>query len=350
MNNRERIDKLNAERKLAFDEWKELLSAWTPEEQEYAAVLARGIARKKFGSQVFVRGIVEFSNICRNDCFYCGIRKSNTKAERYRLTPEEILACCRAGYEYGFRTFVLQSGEDAFFTAEKMADIVKKIKTNHPDCAVTLSAGERTREEYQLWFDAGADRYLLRHESADESYYRRIHPENLSLPNRMRCLNDLKDIGYQTGCGFMAGAPYQKAEHLAADMMFLTSFQPHMVGIGPFIPHCDTPFRDQKPGSPDQTLFLLSLCRILLPDILLPATTALGSLVPGGREKGILAGANVIMPNISPMEVRNKYFLYNNKNAADGAGPVNCPDLQKSLNAIGYEIRITRGDYGETLC
>ena len=350
MNNRERIDELNRTRSLPREQWTKLLSSWDSGDREYAAELARSIAQQHFGRAIYVRGIVEFSNICRNDCLYCGIRRSNTQVSRYRLSPQEILECCEAGYHYGFRTFVLQSGEDKGFSVECLAETVHEIKRRFPDCAATLSVGELSREEYQRLFDAGADRYLLRHETADETHYGRLHPAELSWKNRMRCLHDLKEIGYQTGCGFMVGSPFQKPEHLAADMVFLHDFQPHMIGIGPFIPHKDTPFRAYPAGSVELTLFLLSLCRIMLPDVLLPATTALGTLDPEGREKGVLAGANVIMPNLSPMEVRRNYLLYNNKNSVDMQTELCRSDLQRRLEKIGYGIKAVRGDYGEKTC
>jgi len=348
--NEARIDRLNAEKCLPREEWTALLSTWTDSDREYAAGIARELAVARFGKHVFVRGIVEFSNICRNDCLYCGIRKSNLKLERYRLTGAEILACCDAGYRYGFRTFVLQSGEDATCSPERLASLVRAIKEKHSDCAVTLSVGELDRADYQMLFDAGADRYLLRHETADPGHYARLHTPNQSWERRMQCLRDLKDIGFQTGCGFMVGSPYQTPETLAKDMEFITEFRPAMIGIGPFIPHCDTPFAEMPAGRVDLTLFLLSLCRILHPDVLLPATTALGTLDPVGREKGILAGANVIMPNLSPEEVRAKYMLYDNKTAVDVETHVTRSDLQARLRKIGYAVKVGRGDYGETPC
>ena len=345
-----RIDRLNAEKRLPHEEWTALLSTWDDSDRAYAAGIARGLADARFGHNVFVRGIVEFSNVCRNDCLYCGIRKSNLKCERYRLTEAEIVACCDAGYEYGFRTFVLQSGEDASWPPNRLAALIRTLKTNHPDCAVTLSVGELERDEYQLLFDAGADRYLLRHETADPEHYAKLHTPVQSWARRMRCLRDLKEIGFQTGCGFMVGSPYQTPDTLAKDMEFITEFRPAMIGIGPFIPHCDTPFKDEPAGSVELTLFLLSLCRILHPDVLLPATTALGTMDPAGREKGVLAGANVIMPNLSPEQVRAKYMLYNNKTAVDVDTHITTSDLQARLRKIGYTIKVSRGDYGETLC
>lgn len=347
MNNTELIDKLNISKELSREEWVRLISSCSDEDRSYAAQIARGIAAERFGNKIYIRGIVEFSNVCKNDCLYCGIRRSNSGLSRYRLTKEEILACCDEGYEYGFRTFVLQSGEDAFYTAQVIADIVADIKQAHPDCAVTLSLGEKEREEYQMMFDAGADRYLLRHETADRAHYEKLHPKEMSWEHRMKCLSDLKEIGYQVGAGMMVGSPYQTVCHLAEDMEFLGKFRPHMVGIGPFIPHKDTPFRGASSGSFRLTLFLLSLIRIMLPDVLLPATTALGTIDPKGREQGVLAGANVIMPNLSPTAVRKKYMLYDNK-ICTGDESAQCRRcLEGRMKSIGYEIEISRGDYRE---
>lgn len=347
MTNIERIDCLFDEKNLPYAEWVSLLSAWDAGDRAYAAAMACKIAQQRFGKNIYIRGIIEFSNFCKNDCLYCGIRHSNQNADRYRLTKEEILSCCDLGYSYGFRTFVLQSGEDAWFTTKRMVDIVWSIKERYQDCAVTLSIGELSRGSYQELFDAGVDRYLLRHETADKEHYGRLHPVELSFDNRMRCLRDLKEIGYQTGCGYMVGSPWQTAECLAKDMEFICAFKPEMIGIGPFIPHKDTPFADKAAGTLERTLFLLSLCRIAQPNVLLPATTALGTIHPCGRELGVLAGANVIMPNISPTAVRNKYMLYDNKNSVDLATDITRTDLQKRMASIGYGIAVTRGDYEE---
>ena len=257
-----------------------------------------------YGHDIYIRGLIEFTNYCKNDCLYCGIRRSNKNAERYRLSKDDIMLCCHEGYDLGFRTFVLQGGEDPYYTDEKMVDIISSIKTEFPDCALTLSVGEKTHESYKAFFDAGADRYLLRHETANPMHYSKLHPSGLSWQNRINCLYDLKSIGYQVGCGFMVGSPYQTAEDLAQELIFLKKLKPHMVGIGPFIAHHDTPFRDEKSGTMELTLFMLGLIRLTLPYVLLPSTTALGTIHPLGREKGILAGANVIMPNLSPVSVR----------------------------------------------
>lgn len=309
--------------------------------------LAQKTAQKSFGRQIFVRGLIEFTNYCKNDCYYCGIRRSNKNAARYRLTQEEILECCRAGYGLGFRTFVLQGGEDYFYSDEDIAAIVRAIKAQHPDCAVTLSIGERSRKTYALWKQAGADRYLLRHETADCTHYAKLHPAELSAANRQQCLYTLKELGYQAGAGFMVGSPYQTAENLADDLMFLQKLRPQMIGIGPFIPHHDTPFKDEPAGSVELTLVLLAVLRLLFPHVLLPATTALGTLAPGGRLLGIKAGANVIMPNLSPQNVRGKYLLYDNKlhTGAEAAEALN--ELQREVASIGYRIVSDRGDYTE---
>lgn len=309
--------------------------------------LAQKTAQKSFGRQIFVRGLIEFTNYCKNDCYYCGIRRSNKNAARYRLTQEEILECCRAGYGLGFRTFVLQGGEDYFYSDEDIAAIVRAIKAQHPDCAVTLSIGERSRKTYALWKQAGADRYLLRHETADFAHYAKLHPAELSAANRQQCLYTLKELGYQAGAGFMVGSPCQTAENLADDLMFLQKLRPHMIGIGPFIPHHDTPFKDEPAGSVELTLVLLAVLRLLFPHVLLPATTALGTLAPGGRLLGIKAGANVIMPNLSPQNVRGKYLLYDNKlhTGAEAAEALN--ELQREVASIGYRIVSARGDYTE---
>lgn len=302
-------------------------------------------AKEIYGNQVYIRGLIEFTNYCRNDCYYCGIRRSNACADRYRLTEEEILSCTDNGYALGFRTFVLQGGEDPFFTDEKICTLVQKIKKRHPDCAVTLSIGEKSKESYRKYFDAGAERYLLRHETADEAHYRRLHPKELELSNRMRCLYDLKEIGYQVGCGFMVGSPGQTVETLYEDLQFIRKLKPHMVGIGPFIPQKDTPFAAETAGTMEETLRLLSIVRLLHPHVLLPATTALGTIHPLGREKGIQAGANVVMPNLSPVAVREKYKLYDNK-ICTGDEAAECRYcMENRMKSIGYEVAVSRGDY-----
>jgi biotin synthase len=341
---KELIDRLNEEKRLSHEEWITLLTDFDADDMNYAARLARNIADIHYGRDIYIRGIVEFSNYCRNDCLYCGIRCSNKNVSRYRLTKEEITHCCDDGYGLGFRTFVLQSGEDRYYTIDVLSDIIADIKKSHPDCAVTLSIGELEKEEYRQLFDAGADRYLLRQETADEAHYGRLHPKSLSFSHRMKCLENLKEIGFQTGCGFMAGSPFQTKENVAEDMEFMCGFKPHMIGIGPFIPHKDTPFRDYPQGTLENTLFYLSLCRIMLPKVLLPATTALGTINPKGREMGILAGANVVMPNLSPVNVRKKYMLYDNKicTGDEAAECIRC--MKTRIEAIGYQVISDRGD------
>ena len=338
------IDKLAKSHSLTLEEYRYLIDHRTPEAAEKLAALAVKVRQEIYGNAVFIRGLIEVSNICKNDCLYCGIRNGNRSCQRYRLTPEEILSCCAEGYELGFRTFVLQGGEDGWFTDARLCQLLGAIKEQFPDCAVTLSLGERSRESYQRLYDAGADRYLLRHETADNIHYGKLHPSELTLENRMRCLQDLKDIGYQVGCGFMVGSPHQTSAELAKDLKFFEEFQPDMCGIGPFIPHKDTVFASEPAGTLELTTYLLSIIRLIKPNILLPATTALGTIDPIGREKGILAGANVVMPNLSPVSVRKKYNLYDNK-ATDGAESAQCRDaLAARMESIGYRIVTDRGD------
>lgn len=338
-------DKLREHNTLTRDEFRELLSSRCEESAQYLYSLAREVREAVYGRDVYLRGLIEFTNFCKNDCLYCGIRRSNHSADRYRLTKEQILDCCRVGYELGFRTFVLQGGEDPFYTDERLCDIVRDIKVSYPDCAVTLSVGERSRESYTRLRQSGADRYLLRHETADACHYAKIHPSELSLENRMRCLRDLKELGYQVGCGFMVGSPYQTSDNIITDLEFIRDFKPHMVGIGPFIPHHATPFADQPAGTLELTLYLLSIIRLMLPSVLLPATTALGTIHPRGRELGLLAGANVVMPNLSPTDVRSKYLLYDNK-ICTGDEAAECRRcLERRVESVGYKIVVARGDW-----
>ena len=324
---KELIVRLEKEHSLTEAEYAELI---TGRDGEAAALLAWKAAEKQ--KAVF------------GDAVYCGIRRDNPQAERYRLTPEEILSCADEGYELGFRTFVLQGGEDPAFTDAVLCGIVRALKQRHPDCAVTLSVGERSRESYQALYDAGADRYLLRHETADAGHYAKLHPKEMSFENRMRCLRDLKEIGYQTGTGIMVGSPYQTPEILAKDLKFIGTFRPAMCGIGPFIPHRNTFFRDEPAGTLELTLFLLSVIRLILPEVLLPATTALGTIHPQGRELGIRAGANVVMPNLSPIGVRKKYELYDNK-ICTGEESAQCREcLDARMRSIGYRLVTDRGD------
>ncbi len=306
---------------------------------------AREVVDGIYENKVYIRGLIEFTNYCKNDCLYCGIRRSNAKANRYRLTKEEILDCCKVGYELGFRTFVLQGGEDPYFTDDRICEIVFAIRTTYPDCAITLSIGEKEKESYERYYKAGANRYLLRHETADEAHYQYLHPKELSLAHRKQCLWDLKEIGYQVGCGFMVGSPHQTRDTLYEDLMFIKELQPHMVGIGPFIPQQDTPFAKETAGTMEETLRLLSIIRLIHPHVLLPATTALGTIHPLGREKGIQAGANVVMPNLSPVEVRDKYKLYDNK-ICTGDEAAECRFcMQRRMESIGYEVVTDRGDF-----
>ena len=340
----ELLERLDATRSLAKDEYRYLIEAYTPELAAHAARMAVARRREVYGNAVFVRGLIELSSYCKNDCLYCGLRRSNASAERYRLTPEQILDCCDAGWEMGFRTFVLQGGEDAYLTDERVCELLRRIKAAHPECAVTLSLGERSRESYQALFDAGADRYLLRHETADETHYGKLHPAEMSLAHRMGCLRELKEIGYQVGCGFMVGSPGQTSDTLAADLAFIEELRPAMVGIGPFVPHHSTPFASEPAGTVELTCYLLSLLRLIDPTLNIPSTTALGTIDPRGREKGILAGANVVMPNLSPRDVRKKYELYDNK-ICTGHEAAECHGcLERRMRSVGYEVVVSRGD------
>lgn len=338
------IDKLALTHSLTLSEYEYLIENRTQESADRLRELAVSARREVYGNSVYIRGLIEISNICKNDCIYCGIRCSNKDCERYRLTKEDILSCCDEGYALGFRTFVMQGGEDPHFDDDLLCDIVSSIKGKYPDCAVTLSMGERSRESYERLFAAGADRYLLRHETADAEHYSKLHPSNMSFENRMRCLRDLKDIGFQTGCGFMVGSPYQTYAHIAKDLKFIEEFKPQMCGIGPFIPHKATPFASFSAGTVELTCYLLSIIRLIHPTILLPATTALGSIEEGGREKGILSGANVVMPNLSPMDNRKKYELYNNKLYSSAESAQAKAELEERIKNIGYEVVCHRGD------
>ncbi len=339
------IDKLEQQRSLTLAEYEELILNRSTEAAEYLAGRATAARRSVYGNKVFFRGLIEISNICKNNCRYCGIRAANSNCSRYRLRVEDIFGCCREGYRLGLRTFVLQGGEDPYFTDDVLYSIVHRIKTEFPDCAVTLSLGERSRESYQRLYDAGADRYLLRHETADKRHYDLLHPSDMSFENRLRCLRDLKDIGYQTGCGFMVGSPYQTAADLAKDLKFVEEFKPQMCGIGPFIPQKDTEFASHPAGSAELTCYLLSIIRLIDPAVLLPATTALSTIYENGREFGILSGANVIMPNLSPISVREKYTLYDNKAHTGYEAAESINDLCARLSEIGYEVAVDRGDH-----
>lgn len=338
-------EKLIMNGKLTKEEYTELLKyADDREITELLAGEAVKIRKQYYGDKVFTRGLIEFTNYCKNNCYYCGIRRDNRNVKRYRLTKEDILECCGSGYDLGFRTFVLQGGEDPYYTDERMAEIIKAVKERYPDCALTLSIGEKSYESYLRFREAGADRYLLRHETASEEHYALLHPAEMSLRNRKQCLYHLKELGYQTGAGFMVGSPGQTPESIAEDLIFLKELEPHMVGIGPFIPHHETPFAQEKVGTLEMTLFLLSVIRIILPKVLLPATTALGTIHPGGREMGICVGANVVMPNLSPVKVRKQYELYDNK-ICTGDEAAECRMcLEKRVQSVGYRLVCERGD------
>ena len=339
------IDQIKKEQTIHREQLQALLETTDEQAISYLRDTARKVADDIYGKQVFIRGLIEFTNYCKNDCIYCGIRRSNSNAQRYRLTEEEILFCCANGYELGFRTFVLQGGEDPYFTDERICNIVAKIKQDYPDCAVTLSIGEKDKASYQAFYDAGADRYLLRHETADEAHYQSLHPTEMSFQHRIQCLYDLKEIGYQVGCGFMVGSPGQTVDTLYEDLMFIKKLQPHMVGIGPFIPQKDTPFGQEPAGTMEQTLRLLSIIRLIHPHVLLPSTTALGTIHPLGREKGIQAGANVVMPNLSPVAVREKYKLYDNK-ICTGDEAAECRHcMARRMESVGYQVVVSRGDF-----
>lgn len=339
------IDKFIETHCLTEEEYINLLQRWQ-EEDVVKRLTEEAVRLRKhyYGNKVYVRGLIEFTNYCKNNCYYCGIRRENSNLERYRLTKEEILNCCNQGYELGYRTFVLQGGEDPYYTDERMEDIIREIKKEYPDCALTLSIGEKSYESYEKFKNAGADRYLLREETADESLYRSLHPSEMELHNRKQCLFNLKKLGYQVGAGFMVGSPGQTFSHIAKDLVFLQELEPAMVGIGPFVPHHETVYAKEQAGSVEFTLFLLSVIRIMLPKVLLPATTALGTMDPRGREKGLAVGANVVMPNLSPVQNRKQYELYDNK-ICTGEEAVQCAGcLSRRVESVGYQLTGERGD------
>ncbi len=342
---KELIERLERERGLTNAEFAVLLDQSSGADRDFLFERARAVRDAHYGRKVYIRGLIELTNYCKNDCLYCGIRKSNASCERYRLTKEQILSCCESGYALGFRTFVLQGGEDGWYTDERMTDIVRAMRQAYPDCAITLSLGERGRESFKRLYDAGANRYLLRHETADEAHYARLHPVSMTLTHRLQCLRDLKEIGFQTGAGFMVGSPYQTTECIVRDFRFLQELKPQMVGLGPFIPHHATPLKDFPAGSTERTLLCLSIVRLLLPNVLLPATTALATIDGDGRIKGMNAGCNVVMPNLSPMEDRSKYLLYDNKATSGEEAAESLRALREHLAAAGYEVVIDRGDY-----
>ena len=357
------IDKIDKKEKISYKDALTLLSSFEydndlnkkkldkkekieiKELKKYLREKARDKADKVFGKYIFMRGLIEFTNYCKNDCIYCGIRKSNKKVERYRLNKKEILECCKIGYDIGFRTFVLQGGEDNFFNIERMSNIARAIKKEFPDCALTLSIGEKEEEYYKELKNNGANRFLLRHETADSEHYSKLHPKYMSLENRKECLRFLKKLGFQTGTGMMIGSPFQKLENIAGDLVFMQEIKPEMIGIGPFLPHKDTPFANEKIGEFELTLILISILRLIFPLSLIPATTALGTIKEGGRELGILHGANVVMPNLSPMNVRKKYLLYNNKISTGTESAEGVELLRDSIDKIGYVLTGARGDF-----
>ena len=357
------IDKIDKKEKISYKDALTLLSSFEydndlnkkkldkkekieiKELKKYLREKAREKADKVFGKYIFMRGLIEFTNYCKNDCIYCGIRKSNKKVERYRLNKKEILECCKIGYDIGFRTFVLQGGEDNFFNIERMSNIARAIKKEFPDCALTLSIGEKEEEYYKELKNNGANRFLLRHETADSEHYSKLHPKYMSLENRKECLRFLKSLGFQTGTGMMIGSPFQKLENIAGDLVFMQEIKPEMIGIGPFLPHKDTPFANEKIGELELTLILISVIRLIFPLSLIPATTALGTIKEGGRELGILHGANVVMPNLSPMNVRKKYLLYNNKISTGTESAEGVELLRESIDKIGYVLTGARGDF-----
>lgn len=338
------IDQLVITQNASDEELYSLIACNDSHIQQYLATQADTIRREYYGTDVYLRGLIEISNYCKNDCYYCGIRKSNSNATRYRLTPEQILDCCEVGYELGYRTFVMQGGEDPWFTDERICAIVASIREKYPDCAITLSLGEKNRESYQKYYDAGANRYLLRHETANNDHYNKLHPTSMSLNVRKQCLFDLKEIGYQVGAGFMIGSPYQTAHMIIEDFRFLQELQPDMIGCGPFIPHADTIFHGEPQGDLNYCLRILSVLRLLFPYVLLPATTALGTIHPQGRELGLKAGANVVMPNLSPTDVRKLYDLYDNK-ICTGEEAAECRGcLSRRVESAGYHLVTARGD------
>ncbi len=341
----ELVDRLEHDRRLEREEYKLLLSAYDTPLLDYINARARAVAQSHFGTGIYIRGLIEVTNYCRNDCYYCGIRKSNLNVHRYRLSKEQVLECCREGNLLGFKTFVLQGGEDAGISDKAIEDMVRAIRTEFPGNAITLSLGERSGEAYQRFFDAGANRYLLRHETADREHYGKLHPASMSFDRRMESLRTLREIGFQTGTGMMVGSPWQTIDNITDDILFIEEFKPQMIGLGPYIPQSDTPFAGKPAGSPELSLMLLSIFRLMFPAALIPSTTSLASVTDDGRERGILAGANVVMPNLSPPEFREWYALYNNKRSFGSEAAEGVKTLEKQLSAIGYHISYDRGDY-----
>lgn len=330
------IAELEKNRDLGNAELAELLEATEFDDILFSS--ADKVRRQVYSDEVYIRGLIEFTNYCKNNCYYCGIRRDNKKAVRYRLDKEEILSCCTEGYSLGFRTFVMQGGEDSYFCDELICDIVSEIREKFSDCAITLSLGEKSKKSYLSYYKAGANRYLLRHETANEAHYHKLHPASMSLKNRKECLYNLKEIGYQVGSGFMVGSPYQTTETLIEDIRFLQELEPDMIGIGPYLTHKQTPFAEYENGSMALTLRLISILRLMFPYALIPSTTALGTIHPQGRELGLKAGANVVMPNLSPVRVRKLYELYENK-ICTGDEAAQCRScLEQRVTAAGYKI------------
>ena len=336
--NQVRIDQLAREHTLSWEDFRLLLTTMTPEDEDWLYSRARQLRELYYGKEVYLRGLIEFTNYCRNNCRYCGIRRDNHHLSRYRLSREQILDCTDKGYQLGFRTFVLQGGEDLSYSDDDICQIVSQIKAQHQDCAITLSIGEKSRESYQRYFDAGAERYLLRQETSNPDHYAYLHPKELSIANRKRCLRDLKEIGYAVGCGIMVGSPHQTVDHVIKDQYYMRELGPHMIGIGPFLPHCDTPFKNEPSGSIERCLNLIAILRLMFPHSLIPSTTALASISPTGRERGILAGANVVMPNLSPENVRSLYSLYNGKLSTGSEAAQAKEELSSLMKSIGYEV------------
>lgn len=342
---RDIIDELEKNRILSEKQFLFLLESNSDTVRQYISEKARNISYKYFENKIYIRGLIEFTNYCKNNCYYCGIRAGNQSVPRYRLSKEDILSCCEQGYDLGFHTFVLQGGEDPYYTDDVFEDIILSIKNKYPDCAITLSIGERTKEAYHRFKNAGADRFLLRHETANSEHYSKLHPSNLTLENRKKCLFYLKECGFQVGTGFMVGSPYQENKNIVEDLLFIKELSPHMIGIGPFLPHHETPFKDEPKGSFTKTLLVLSILRLMNPNALIPSTTALGTINQDGREAGIFAGCNVVMPNLSPKVNRKNYSLYDNKIATGDEAAESVLNLEKRINSIGYIISRERGDF-----
>lgn len=327
--------------------WRLLLTSLSGEQALRLRRLAAETAAQTFGRGVYIRGLIEISSFCRNDCYYCGLRRSNRHAQRYRLTREEILSCCRNAAALGFGTFVLQGGEDDGQSDEWIEALVRDIRREFPDHAVTLSVGERTAGAYRRFREAGADRYLLRHETRNDGHYARLHPSEMSAGHRRSCLRTLKALGFQTGAGMMIGSPGQTVDCLIDDIQFLEELQPEMIGMGPFVPAAHTPFARCSPGTVEQTLRLVALMRLRFPDALIPATTALSALSADGRLQAILSGANVVMPNLSPAGVLGRYAIYDGKPYGTGARR-GLDVVAAELESIGYHIVCGRGDSPRT--